>query len=96
MGRHVLWFLACLGVMVLVIACGQTSAPKATVQWSDYAAGVQARIDGAATAKDCKGLQSEFDAAEKGSEATKARTGHNNAELMKYIDATMKTAGCYK
>jgi len=81
--------------MVLVIACSQTTAPaKAAVQWSDYAAGMQARIDGAVTAKDCKSLQAEFDAADKASESTKARTGHSNVELMKYIDTAMKTAGC--
>ena len=96
MGRHLFWFLACLGVMVLVIACGQTSAPKATVQWGDYAAGMQARIEGAVTAKDCAALRKEFDAADRNSDATKARTGHSNVELMKYIDGTMKTAGCTK
>ena len=46
-------------------------------------------------AKDCTGLQSEFDAADANNAATKARTGHNNAELMGYIDDLMRKVGCY-
>ena len=98
MRRRVFYFLVALMLMVPMVACSQSpaAAPAATVQWSDYAAGLQGKIDGMATAKDCRGLQAEFNTADRNSEATKARTGRNNAELMKYVDTAMKTAGCYK
>ena len=88
--------LAALAALTLT-GCGGAAAPAvASVQWADYAPGLQGRIDGLATAKDCAALQKEFDVADKNSEAVKARTGHGNAELMKYLDATLKGAGCYK
>ena len=70
-------------------------APVATVQWADYAPGLQTRIVAMANAKDCDGLQSEFDVADANNAATLDRTGHNNAELMAFIDASLREAGCY-
>ena len=83
-------------LMTLTACSSAPAAPAATVQWGDYAAGMQARIDEAANKKDCAGLKKEFDAADKNNEATRARTGHSNTELMKYVDAASKQAGCYK
>lgn len=85
---------------LLAIGCGAPKhtaapAPAAGVQWSDYAAGVQGRIDALAASKDCDGLQAEFDAADANNAVTLNRTGHNNAELMSYIDGQMRAAGCY-
>ncbi len=47
------------------------------------------------TAKDCRGLQTEFDNADANNVATQTRTGHNNASLMGYIDGKLRDAGCY-
>jgi hypothetical protein len=65
------------------------------VQWEDYAPSVKTRIDDLAAQKDCDALQSEFDNADANNEATMARVGHNNAQLMGYIDFLMRNAGCY-
>lgn len=64
------------------------------VPWEDYPS-VQSRIDGLAAAKDCAGLQAEFDTADANNAATEQRTGHNNADLMGYIDEALRSAGCY-
>jgi hypothetical protein len=65
------------------------------VPWSDYATEVHQRIDAMAASHDCTGLQDEFDSAERNGDATRARTGHNNADLMAYIDYQQRGAGCY-
>jgi hypothetical protein len=76
-----------------------SSGPQAPavqgVQWRDYAGDLQSRIDGLAARKDCGGLQREFDIADAKSAETRQRTGHNNAELMEYLDNKMRGAGCY-
>lgn len=87
-------------VILLAIGCGvprlgPAAAPGADVPWSDYAPGVQSRIDGLAAAKDCDSLQAEFDTADANNTATMNRTDHNNAALMGYIDDKMRAAGCY-
>ena len=86
-----------LGVTALLAltGCGSDEAAVTGVPWGDYASGVQARIDAMATDADCAGLQAEFDQADANGDATMDRTGHNNAELMKYIDGKMRAAGCY-
>lgn len=82
---------------LLVSACSSPAGGGATtgVQWGDYAADLQSRIDGEAAARDCTTLQAEFDAADANNAATMGRTGHNNAKLMVYIDTAMRGAGCY-
>ena len=85
------------------VSNGSTDAPSAesskqstaTVEWEDYAPTLQADIDALASAKDCNGLQEQFNNADVNNTATQERTGHNNAKLMKYLDDAMKTAGCY-
>lgn len=54
--------------------------------WQDYAADLQPRLDSLAAAKNCAGLQREFDAADANNAATRTRTGHSNTDLMKYIN----------
>lgn len=71
------------------------AAPGSDVPWADYASDLRGRIDALAAAKDCTGLQSEFDIADANNDATMARVGHNNADLMGYIDGVMRAAGCY-
>jgi hypothetical protein len=82
-------------------ACGTAPAPdeppvSATatppaVPWGDYAPGLQARLNATA---DCSKLQDEFDAADANNAAELARTGHNNAALMTYIDWLQTRLGC--
>src|SRR4051812_23130326 len=72
-------------------AQGPTDPP---VPWADYAASVKTRIDGFASTKDCTSLQGEFDQADANNATTQSRTGHNNAQLMAYIDFKMRAAGC--
>src|SRR5215212_268890 len=86
-------------------ACGQPSLPSGAatpqppvgpaVPWSDYTAGLQSRIDSLAASKNCAGLQAEFDTANANNTITINRTGHGNADLMGYIDAKLRAAGCY-
>ena len=68
---------------------------RTEVEWADYDASVKTTIDELETAKDCAGLQSQFDIADANSEATMNRAGHSNAKLMAYIDEGLKAAGCY-
>lgn len=95
------WRATLIGIACLaLIGCSGPRTPAAApaaggVPWSDYAAGVQARIDGLAASKDCTALQGEFDTADANNAATMNRTGHNNAALMGYIDDKMRAAGCY-
>jgi len=74
----------------LLVGCGAASVP-----WSDYAPGLQSSIDRLATSRDCVALQEQFDVSDANDDATRARTGHGNADLMAYIDAKMRSAGCY-
>ena len=81
--------LAAIAAFALLTACGSD------VPWEDYDPGLKGRITTARDAKDCPGLQTMFDAADKNNEATMARAGHNNADLMSYIDDALKAAGCH-
>ena len=89
--------LLVLAALVLAGCAGiATPAPTPSVPWADYAPTVRSRIDLLALAKDCTGLQGEFDGADAGNQATLARTGHNNAALMAYIDEQLRRVGCYR
>ena len=68
---------------------------RTEVEWADYDTSVKTTIDDLEAAKDCAGLQSQFDIADANGEATMNRVGHNNAKLMGYIDEALKAAGCY-
>ena len=84
---------------IVLAGCGTPSGANgggtSSVQWKDYAANLQAQLDASANAKDCAALQKQFNAADANSQATVSRTGHNNADLMAYIDGKMRGAGCY-
>lgn len=90
MGRR--WRLSLMFVAALGWSC---TAAGSGVPWEDYSPTVRTRIDALASAKDCAGLQAEFDIADANNAATRERTGHNNADLMSYIDKKMRKAGCY-
>lgn len=80
--------------LLAVTACGGGGGGGG-VEWVDYAPGVRADLDDMAARSDCAGLQEKFDIADDNNVATMNRTGHNNAELMGYIDDLMRDAGCY-
>jgi PBP1b-binding outer membrane lipoprotein LpoB len=69
---------------------------RAIVPWEDYAPEVKIRLDEMMEAKDCSGLQAQFDISYANNDATMSRTGHNNADLMRYTDEAMQIAGCYE
>jgi hypothetical protein len=80
---------ALVGLVILVSSCNGDSVP-----WGDYAPSVKATVDSLEAAKDCAGLQEQFDTADANNAITQARTGHNNAALMSYIDHALRRSGC--
>ena len=64
------------------------------VPWGDYSPSVRSTIDSLGAVRDCSGLQAQFDAADANNQSTMARVGHNNAELMRYINTKMQAASC--
>ena len=79
--------LAAVALLALT-ACGggDTDTDSDTINWGDYAPGLQDRIDEQADAQDCAGLQDEFDTAE----------GNGSVDLRTYIDQQLQAAGCYE
>lgn len=92
--RLVAFAVGALWITAVVAGCGGSPA-SAGVPWADYAPSIRAGIDAAAGRRDCDELQLAFDTADANDDATRARTGHGNAELMRYIDGKMRAAGCY-
>ena len=83
-------------MLIGLAACSSSAGGGGGVQWQDYkTADLKSQIDALASAKDCAGLQEQFNNADTNNTATMNRTGHNNAELMRYIDARLRDAGCY-
>lgn len=70
------------------------SAKRTEVNWGDYTPGTQGEIDQMAAAGDCLGLQSMFGMATATEESVKARTGHGNEALTKYLNESLVIAGC--
>jgi hypothetical protein len=73
----------------------ETETARTDVQWENYAPEVKIRLDDMMEAKDCEGLQAQFDISDANNEATMKRVGHNNSRLMAYTDEAMRIAGCY-
>jgi hypothetical protein len=71
------------------------ATPKVEVDWHNHAPEVRTRIDAMGAAKDCAGLQYEFDVAYQMDGPQRNRVGSGNADLMRYIDQWMRMAGCY-
>ena len=63
--------------------------------WSDYAPGLQAKIDAMASAKDCDGMQAEFNQIGGTNLVMRARFGHGNVEVLGYIDDKERVANCF-
>ena len=102
--RHA-WFSIAVAIAVVVLlaiplaSCSTDGSAavsrKVGVQWDDYPPSLQAKIDALATAKDCDALQVEFNQADAANLATQNRVGHNNFELLKYIDDKQRAANCF-
>ena len=73
---------------------GNSSVPL-VVKWRDYAPGLQAKIDAMAAAKNCDGLQFEFNDIGGTNLAVRNRTDHGNEEILRYIDAKEREANCF-
>ncbi|TYQ00226.1 hypothetical protein C7447_101836 [Tenacibaculum adriaticum] len=63
--------------------------------WQLYDSELKIRIYKLVLAKDCKGLQHQFNIADKNSKANQKRTGSNNAYLMDFINTKMNEIECY-
>ena len=77
----------------------QTSSPTPTaarteVIWADYDPGTQGEIDRMTNAGDCVGINSYFGMATATEESVKARTGHGNEALTKYLNESLAIAKC--
>jgi hypothetical protein len=70
-----------------------TSA-RTEVIWADYDPGTQGEIDRMTNAGDCLGINSFFGMATATEEAVKARTGHGNEALTKYLNESLALAQC--
>jgi hypothetical protein len=80
-------------------ACSGSDAAKAPVflpvQWGDYTPGLQAKIDAMSTAKDCNGMQSEFNQIGATNLAVRNKFGHGNEDVLHYIDDKEREASCF-
>jgi hypothetical protein len=65
------------------------------VNWSNYSPTVKTRIEGFIQSADCSNLQKEFDIADQNNAAQRNRVGTGTAELMGYIDSSMRKLDCY-
>lgn len=70
------------------------STARAEVPWIDYDPGTQGEIDRMTNAGDCLGINSYFGMATATEESVKARTGHGNEALTKYLNESIKLAQC--
>lgn len=80
--------VAIAAAALVLTGCGGGSEkddPASQVDWSKYSPAVKTRIAKLDKAKDCKGLQKEFDSA----------NSHQSTDLMSYLDTLMKQDGCY-
>jgi hypothetical protein len=82
-----------------LVACTSSDAGGSTtslvVLWSDYEPGLQAKIDAMAVARDCDGMQLQFNEIGGTNLAVRTRFGHGNVELLMYIDGKEREANCF-
>lgn len=69
-------------------------AERTEVIWADYDPGTQGEIDRMTNAGDCVGINSYFGMATATEESVKARTGHGNEALTKYLNESLALAQC--
>ena len=93
--RWVVRTFAAAGAALVLVACSSDSGTSKDVAWKDYEPGLQAKIDGWATAKDCNDLTLEFNEIGGTNLAVRTKFGHGNEEILDYIDAKQHAAGCF-
>ena len=86
-------------VALILAACSGSDAGGSTtslvVLWGDYAPGLQAKIDAMAVAKDCDGMQLQFNEIGGTNLEVRNRFGHGNLEILTYIDGKERAANCF-
>jgi len=80
-------------IVALLVLTGCSSSSD--VDWENYSPTVKIRIDELIASKDCVGLQAQFEITAGNDVAQRNRVGDGNADLMGYIDAGMRSSGCY-
>ena len=70
------------------------SSSRTEVIWADYDPGTQGEIDRMTNVGDCVGINSYFGMATATEESVKARTGHGNEALTKYLNESLAIAKC--
>lgn len=85
---------ACVALMLAACSSDSTSTTT-TVPWKDYEPALQTKIDAMAVAKDCTGLQAQFNTIGATNLAVRNRTGHGNVEILSYIDQKEREASCF-
>ena len=93
--RWVVRTFAAAGAALVLVACSSDGGTSKDVAWKDYEPGLQAKIDGWATAKDCNDLTLEFNEIGGTNLAVRTKFGHGNEEILDYIDAKQHAAGCF-
>lgn len=78
-------------VSVLALTSCGSSDPGEDVDWFKYPDGLQARIDNAS----CVEKQETFDALADMDEAVRTREGTGTADVLDYVDHSLREAGCY-
>lgn len=68
---------------------------KYRVNWNEYGDQLPVIIKNDFYAKDCQSLQDTFDLAVYTNQEHMDQYGHNNANLMNYIDHLLRAANCY-
>lgn len=70
------------------------STARTEVIWADYDPGTQGEIDRMTNAGDCLGINSYFGMTTATEESVKARTGHGNEAITKYLNEALALAKC--
>ncbi len=89
------WTIIVFSTLVTATSCVAILDAPVEVNWDNYHPNVKVRLDALVATKDCQGLQAQFDAAERNSDAQRLRTGEGNYNLMAYTDEQMRKIGCY-
>jgi hypothetical protein len=67
---------------------------RTEVIWADYSLGLKSDIENATVSKDCRGIQTFFGLTTATEDSMKAAKGHGNANLVSYLNESLKLAGC--
>ena len=68
---------------------------KYNINWNEYNPNMYKDLKALEAKRDCYGLQYVFDLAVLNNKAHARQYGHNNVNLMRYIDQLLRRAKCY-